>query len=139
MSNGEKARQLLTSAGRYLEVMEKALASAWWNMAVREAAEVVELCLKGALSYLLVDYPKVHDVGAFFVRTLAGRGIALSGREAAEVQQASASLARRRAPAFYFETDETGENAREAAENARRIHNLCLRIIADTGGDGADA
>lgn len=139
MSNGEKARQLLTSADRYLEVMEKAVANGWWNMAVREAAEVVELCLKGVLSYLLVDYPKVHDVGAFFVSTLTARGIAISEPEAAEVRRASASLARSRAPAFYFETDETAENAREATENARFVHDLCLRVMADAGGRTPDA
>lgn len=139
LSNGEKARRLLTSAERYLEVMENALANGWWNMAVREAAEVVELCLKGVLSYLLVDYPKVHDVGAFFVGTLTARGIALSEQEAAEVRRASANLARSRAPAFHFETDETAENAAKAAQNAHFVHDLCLRVMADAGGDEADA
>ena len=44
--------------------------SAWeeqdFNLAVRRAQEVVELCLKGALRMLGLDYPRVHDVGPVF-------------------------------------------------------------------------
>ncbi len=139
MTNGERARKLLDSAREYLGFMETALTNESWNVAVREAAEVIELCLKGVLSYLLVDHPRMHDVGALFVRTLAGRGIELSDREAAEVREASAQLAKRRAPAFYFETDETAESAAGAAANARRVHDVCLRIMAGIGGDAPGA
>ena len=139
MTNGEKARKLMGSAVEYREFMETALGNGSWNVAVREAAEVVELCRKGVLSYLLVDTPKVHDVGAFFVSTLAARGIALSEQEAAAVRSASADLGKQRAPAFYFETDETAENAREASENARFVHDLCLRVMTDAGGGTPDA
>ena len=136
MTNGEKARKLMDGAVECRECMETALANESWNVAVREAAKVVELCPKGVLSYLLVDYPKMHDVGAFFVRTVTGRGIAISEQEAAAVQRASADLAKRRASAFYFETDETAADAREAAANARFVHDLCLRVI---GGAAPDA
>lgn len=137
MSNGERARKLLDSAREYLGFMETALASGSWNVAVREAAEVVELCLKGVLSYLLVDHPRVHDVSALFVRTLASRGIELSEREVGEVRDASSRLARKRAPAFYFDIDEDESSAMEAVANARRVHALCLRIMA--GGGVQDA
>lgn len=136
MTNGERARKLMDSAREYRGFMETALSHGSWNVAVREAFEVVELSLKGVLNFLLVDHPRVHDVSAFFVRALTARGIALDEREAAEVRRASANLAKQRAPAFYFETDETAESARDPAANARRVHDLCLRIIADSGGEG---
>ena len=133
MSNGERARKLLASAREYLGFMETALANRSWNVAVREAAEVSELCLKGVLNYLLVDHPRVHDVGALFVQTLTERGIDLSDREAAEVRDASSRLAQRRAPTFYFEIDEDAKSAASAAENARRIHAFFRRIMAGIG------
>ena len=89
MSNGEKARKLLAESRYYRGLMEAALAEERWNSAVRHAQEAVELGLKGVLSYLLVDYPKVHDTGGFFIRTLAARGIAVSEQEAADMRTVS--------------------------------------------------
>lgn len=139
MTNGEKARKLMGSAVEYREFMETALARESWNVAVREAFEVIELSLKAVLNHLLVDHPRMHDVGGIFVGALAARGIQLEEREAAEVRQASTNLASKRAPAFYFETDETEADVRKAAENARRIHDLCVRVMADIGGAAPDA
>lgn len=135
MSNGERAQKLMGHAREYREVMEAALARGSWNVAVREAFEVIELCPKAVLNYLLVEHPRVHDVSGLFVSTLAARGIELEKQEAAEVRRATANLAKKRAPAFYFETDETEADAREAVGNARFVHDLCLRIVADIGGD----
>ena len=139
MTNGEKAGKLLGSAGDYLRFMETALADGSWNVVVREAAEAVELNLKGILSYLLVDYPRVHDVGRFFVGTVTARGIGLREQEAVEVRAASSWLGRKGAPAFYFDFDETAVSAAEAAAHARRVHELCLRIMADVGGEESGA
>ena len=83
------------------------------------------------LTYLCIDYPKVHDAADLFVATLAARQMALSEVEAADVQAISARLAERRAPAFYFEYDEEPAGARGAAADARRIQRLCARIAAD--------
>lgn len=135
MSNGEKARKLLAESRYYRGLMEAALAEERWNSAVRHAQEAVELGLKGVLSYLLVDYPKVHDTGGFFIRTLAARGIAVSEQEAADVRTVSADLVKKRAPAFYFDSDEDESSATEAVANARQVHDLCLRIMADISGE----
>lgn len=139
MSNGERARKLLGSAREYREFMETALGRGSWNVAVREAFEVIELCLKAVLNYLLVDYPRAHDVSELFINALAVRGIELEEQEANDVRRASANLAKTRAPASCFDTDEDEGSAAEAAANARRVHDLCLRIIADIGGDEAGA
>jgi HEPN domain-containing protein len=46
--------------------VQGALSEGDLNLAVRRAQEVVELCLKGALKLLGVDYPRVHDVAPVF-------------------------------------------------------------------------
>ena len=120
--------------------METALAHGSWNVAVREAQEVVEPSLKAVLNYLLVEYPRAHDVGALFVRTLAERRIEVSDADAAAVRDASAQLARKRAPVFYFDTDEDASSATSAVATARSVHDLSLRILTELGWreEGAD-
>ena len=94
MTNGHRAAKLFESAARYRSLMEKAFAEAWWNVAVREAHEVVEPSLRATVL-------EIFD-----------------------------GLAGKRLPAFYEEVEETEANATRAVEGARRIHALCLRIIA---------
>ena len=130
MDNGERGRRLMAMATEYLQDMEASYARKSWNAVVRRAQEVVELSLKGVLSYLGVDFPKVHDPAAVFVVTVSARGMALGEEEAADVTAVSARLARKRAPAFYFEHTEDAPAAEEAAADARRIHRLCARLVA---------
>ena len=130
MDNGERGRRLMAMAAEYLQDMDAATARESWNAVVRRAQEVVELALKGVLSYLGVDFPKVHDPATVFTATLSARGMALSGAEAEDVTNVSATLARKRAPAFYFEQIEDASTADEAAGDAHRIHRICVRLVA---------
>ena len=130
MDNGERGRRLMAMAAEYLQDMDAAAGRKSWNAVVRRAQEVVELALKGVLSYLGVDFPKVHDPAAVFIATLSARGMALSGTEAEDVSNVSATLARKRAPAFYFEQIEDESTAEEAAADAHRIHGLCMQLVA---------
>ena len=130
MDNGERGRRLMAMASEYLQDMEASCARKSWNAVVRRAQEVVELSLKGVLSYLGVDFPKVHDPAAVFVATVSARGMALGEEAAADVTAVSARLARKRAPAFYFEHTENASAAEEAAADARRTHGLCTRLVA---------
>lgn len=130
MDSRQRGGKLIALATEYLQDMEASYDRKSWNAVVRRAQEVVELALKGVLSYLGVDFPKVHDPAAVFVSTLSVRGMALGAAEAADVTAVSARLARRRAPAFYFEHTEDAAAAREAAADARRIHRLCIRLMA---------
>ena len=129
MDNGERGRGLMAMATEYLQDMEASYGRKSWNAVVRRAQEVVELSLKGVLSYLGVDFPKVHDPAAVFVATVSARGMALGEPDAADVTAVSARLARKRAPAFYFEHTEDAPAAEEAAADARRIHRLCTRLV----------
>jgi len=130
MTNGHRAGKLFESIEWYRSLMEAAFAEGGWNVAVREAQEVVELSLKATLTFLLVDYPRIHDPAPFFVETLERRGIALTEVEVADVLETSDWLAKKRLPAFYEEAEQTEANATRAVEGARRIHELCLRITA---------
>ncbi len=130
MDNGERGRRLMAMAAEYLQDMDTATGRKSWNAVVRRAQEVVELALKGVLSYLGVDFPKVHDPAAVFIATLSARGMALSATEAEDVTNVSATLARKRAPAFYFEQVEDESTAEEEAANAHRIHRICMRLVA---------
>ena len=129
MDNGERGRRLMTMAAEYLQDMDAATGRTSWNAVFRRAQEVVELALKGVPSYLGVDFPKVHDPAAVFIATLSTRGMALSVTEA-EDANVSATLARKRAPAFYFEQIEDEATAEAAAADAHRIHGICMRLVA---------
>ena len=118
----------MAAAQEYVGEMNAAAARKSWNITVRHAQEVVELAIKAVLGYLCVDYPKVHDAADVFIDALASRQVGLSDTEAADVREVSSRLAEKRAPAFYF--DEEADVAKAAAEDARRIHALCTRLIA---------
>ena len=131
MSNDERGRKLLAAAQEYLDEMSAALARDSWNITVRHAQEVVELAVKGVLCYLCIDYPKVHDAADLLATALTARQMSLSEAEAGDLRAVSSRLAEQRAPAFYFEYDEERATAEIAAHDARRIHQLCLRIVRD--------
>ena len=119
----------MAAALEYLGEMDAAIARGSWNIAVRHAQEVVELVMKAVLGYLCIDYPKVHDTADVFIAALGRRQMGLSDDEAADVRAVSSRLAEKRAPAFYFEYDEDADVARAAAEDARRIHRRCMRLV----------
>ena len=119
----------MAAALEYLGEMDAAIARGSWNIAVRHAQEVVELVMKAVLGYLCIDYPKVHDTADVFIAALGRRQMGLSDDEAADVRAVSSRLAEKRAPAFYFEYDEDADVARAAAEDARRIHRRCTRLV----------
>ena len=120
----------MAAAREYLGEMDAAVARGSWNIAVRHAQEVVELVMNAVLGYLCIDYPKVHDTADVFIAALGRRQMGLSAEEAADLRAVSSRLAEKRAPAFYFEYDEEADDARAAAEDARRIHRLCTRLVA---------
>ena len=133
MSNHERGRKIMAAAREYRGELDAAIDRNSWNIAVRHAQEVVELAMKAVLGYLCVDYPKVHDTADLFIASLARRQMALTADQAADVRAVSSRLAEKRAPAFYFEYDEEAGAARAAARDARRIYDLCARLIAVMG------
>lgn len=124
MTNTERGERLLEGAEELHRELKSALERESWNLAVRRAQEVVELTLKGLLSLMGVEYPKVHDVGQVFAREVEERKLAIPEEMLSEIEDISADLARKRAPAFYFEAEHDEAEARTAFTHAVKVLQL---------------
>lgn len=121
MRNWERADKLLQGAGDTYEALKRDLSENHWNLAVRRAQEVVELVLKGLLAEIGVDYPKVHDVAPVFRKEVTEKNLPVEESLLDELDRISSELARKRAPAFYFEEDYSQNEARRAAQDAEIV------------------
>jgi HEPN domain-containing protein len=135
MNNIESGKDLLSIAKR---IMERDLEEAWEdkddNLVVRRAQEVVELTLKGALKFLGVEYPKVHDVGPLIIEHQE-RFNDISSQEILRLAEISKELRKESELAFYGDIDfipteeYTLENAKEAIEGANFVVNIAKRMM----------
>jgi len=130
VTNQEKTDKLFRGAKWAFQDMERALEQGEWNIAIRRAQEVVETSLKGVLTLMGVDYPREHDPSEVFARVVRERGLEVPDKTLKEIRALSATLAEKRAPAFYFETDISPEEARRAAEGAAKVLQLGLDLKA---------
>ena len=73
MNNHETAEKLVAEAHLLYEELDRAYERRHWNLVVRRAQEVVELCLKGLLKALGTEYPRLHDVGDAFAEAVAAK------------------------------------------------------------------
>ena len=121
MTNHKRAADIFRGAEWASQDLERALEEKEWNIAVRRAQEVVELTLKGLLALMGVDYPKEHDPADVFARAVRGRGLPIEKETLEVIQSFSTRLARRRAPAFYFEVRVEEQEARQSARDAARM------------------
>jgi len=124
MTNDERAAKVMEGVEWAYADMERALEHGAWNIALRRAQEVIELTLKGLLALMGFDYPKVHDPARVFARAAQQRGLNIDRKTMAEIQALSHELARKRAPAFYFEIDVSEEEARWAVAGAAKVMRL---------------
>lgn len=76
------------------------------------------------------DYPKEHDPSQVFARVARERGLGVPDETLQEIQVLSADLAKKRAPAFYFDIDISPEEARWTAEGAAKVLQLGLDLKA---------
>jgi len=130
MNNIESGKELLSTAKR---IMERDLQEAWEdnddNLVVRRAQEVVELALKGALKFLGVEYPKVHDVGKIFDQTVKRKVSEFDEEAIGKIIRISARLAEDRGPSFYGEKILNREEAAEAYSDAKFVYNEVIKIL----------
>ncbi len=63
MTGESLSRNYLIKARNRLKALEVLFAEEDWSDVVREAQEIVELCLKGMLRAIGIDPPRQHDVG----------------------------------------------------------------------------
>lgn len=121
MTSNERAEQFFQRAEKLYRDVERQLEDEDWSLAVRRAQEVVELTLKGLLALMGVDYPKEHDPADVFARAVRERGLPIEEDALQEIQAFSTRLARRRAPAFYFEVRVDEQEARQSAREAAQM------------------
>lgn len=130
MTNMERGKRLLEGAEELYLELQSALERESWNLAVRRAQEVVELTLKALLSLMGVEYPKVHDVGEVFAREVEDRKLTVPEETLSEIKDISADLARKRAPAFYFEAEHNEAEARTAFAEAEKVLQFGRKLAA---------
>ena len=130
MNNLESGKDLISTAMR---IMGRDLREAWeeedYNLVVRRAQEVVELTLKGALKFLAVEYPKVHDVGKIFQETVKKKVRVFDGKVLSRIVRISSRLAEDRAPSFYGEKIFKRMEAKEAYSDAKLVHTEVVKLL----------
>jgi HEPN domain-containing protein len=106
--------------------LKSALEEGDYSMVVRRAQEAVELALKGGLSELGVEYPKVHDVGGLFGEVASSR-LVVEAEVLDRISRISTRLSEERAPAFYGEKLYGRAEATEAQFDA----DFVVKAVAD--------
>lgn len=117
-----------------LDILDLLLKKGAYSDVVREAQEIVELCLKGMLRYVGIESPKFHDVGPLIIEHQERfRGI--SYEEIMRLAKISKELRKERELAFYGDIDfipteeYTLEDAREAMEGAHFVVSTAKRMV----------
>lgn len=128
MTGDELARSYLTKARVRRRVLEVLAEQAAWSDVVREAQELVELALKGALRLVGLDPPHWHDVGPILVEHCAmfPEWFAESAPRLAEI---SHWLRREREFAFYGDVDVIPTEAYRDTDGRRAIGDA-LEVLA---------
>lgn len=130
-------RLYVTEARGRMELVRVALERSLFAATVREAQEVVELFLKGALRLVAVEPARTHDV-AELLRREKQRFPDWFAKEAEHLATISTEMAGDRGIAFYGdERQELGPqelfddaDARRAVQNMEFVAGLCERLIA---------
>ncbi len=139
MQNDALAADYLKRAGSRLKAVETLMAERSWADVVREAQEAVEITLKALLRACRIEVPRIHDVSPILLenRDRLPRTI---GGQLDELVRISRSLRRDRELAFYGSEDltpsefYTEEDAATALDEARRVHAVVSRALAEGGG-----
>lgn len=130
MNNREKGEELFLRAERIIKRdIRGALQEDDFNMVVRRAQESVELTLKGALTILGIEYPKVHDVGKVFGEVVERKIGGVNRSTLERIVHISAQLSEDRAPSFYGERSYGKEEAEEAYHGALFVLNAVKEML----------
>jgi HEPN domain-containing protein len=128
------ARSYLLKARSRLKLLPILLADGDYSDVVREAQEVVELCLKGMLRHQGIEPPKWHDVGDILLAH-ADRFPVETAKGLAQLAEVSKWLRKERELAFYGEIDfipseeYTRSDAERAGADAKLAYDAAERLI----------
>ena len=135
MNNREKGKALILRAERVIKRdLEGAVEDGDFNMVVRRAQEAVELVLKGALTILGIEYPKIHDVGKVFADVVQRKVGTMDSEILEKIIHISTRLSEDRAPAFYGERSYGEEEAKEAHCDALFVLDKVKEMLKESMG-----
>jgi len=133
MTTIDLSKSYFIKAEKRLKILGILLKEKDYSDVVREAQEIVELCLKGMLRFVGIEPPKYHDVGPLLVEHKKRfKGISL--KEILKMARISKKLRKEWELAFYGDidfipTDEYDiEDAKEAIESAEYVVNIARRL-----------
>lgn len=121
MTNQSLAQSYLAKAKMRLKAVRMLHREGGYSDVIREAQEVVELCLKGILRFAGIEPPKWHDVGPIILEHRA-KIIFLDQPTAKKLAEISARLKEEREISLYGDIDfiPTEEyNAKDSAKAMR--------------------
>jgi HEPN domain-containing protein len=134
MRNDDLAQSYLKKSTDRLDILDLLLKKGAYSDLVREAQEIVELCLKGMLRYVGIEPPKHHDVGPLLVEH-GERFKGISSEEIMRLAKISRELRKERELAFYGDIDfiptdqYKREDADEAMEGAKFVVAVATRMM----------
>lgn len=134
MKNKSLAADYIERSGHRLAALAVLLQKQSYADVVREAQEIVELCLKGLLRTANVEVPRLHDVSDILLDS-AERLPSSVRPHVDQLVKISRSLRRDRELAFYGSEDLTPSefykeaDARAAFEDAKWVHSICREVV----------
>ncbi|MFW6180902.1 MAG: HEPN domain-containing protein [Spirochaetota bacterium] len=134
MTSLDLARSYLKKAEARVDILEVLYRKAAYSDVVREAQEVVELALKGALRFVGIEPPKYHDVGPLLVEH-RDRLAKVSRHDVQKAAEISKKLRKEREFSFYGDIDfipteeYTSENAQDAIKGAKFVLELVKNVV----------
>lgn len=140
MTSDRIARDYLRRARVRRQALDTLMAGADYPDVIREAQDLVELVLKGALRFVGVEPPKRHDVHSVFSQFL-GRFPEEWSAVLTQLDTSLTRLAEQRAPAFYGD-EEAGipasalfgeDAARQALSIVDRLLGMYARLLGEGG------
>ncbi len=139
MTNTSLGRAYLEKAQKRLSILEVLEREGAYSDLVREAQEIVELALKGALRLVGVEPPKLYHVGPLLLEHRDRFPSEVQGH-LDELARISKWLRNEREFAFYGDVDfiptleYTEEDARRARQDARHVVNVCSTLLSRPQG-----
>jgi HEPN domain-containing protein len=136
MTSDALGRAYLEKARKRLAILTVLENEGAYSDVVREAQEIVELALKGALRLVGIEPPKFHDVGPILLehRDRFPGGVQA---ELPELARISGWLRKERELAYYGDVDFVPterygpEDARRARTDAEKAARVCSELLRD--------
>jgi HEPN domain-containing protein len=134
MTNISLAESYILKAKKRRMVLELLLREDDYSDVIREAQELVELCIKGMLRFAGIEPPKCHDVGHLLLEHKE-KFQDIVDEDTLRIAAISRELRKERELAFYGDIDfipseeYTEEDAKKAIDDARFVLDTATRIV----------